>query len=120
DLLLCSQAFAQRPHQYLSVTRVQYAALPRTSCLQDLFYCVWAALGTTGLNAITHGRLHSSREKRCIPDADPLLPTGGDLTCLIGEQGWNQGQDLFLQFQHNNQLSFPLIYNYLASTEDQV
>nr|CAD7449053.1 unnamed protein product [Timema bartmani] len=56
----------------------------------------------------------------CIPDADPLQPTGGDLTCLIGEQGWNQGQDLFLQFQHNNQLSCPLIYNYLASAEDQL
>nr|CAD7432790.1 unnamed protein product [Timema monikensis] len=54
----------------------------------------------------------------CTPDVEPLQPTG-DLGCLIGEQGWNQGQDLYPQFQHNNQLSFPLIYNYLASTEDQ-
>nr|CAD7206422.1 unnamed protein product [Timema douglasi] len=56
----------------------------------------------------------------CIPDVEPLQTTGGDLTCLVGEQGWNQGPDLYPQFQHNNQLSFPLIYNYLASTEDQV
>nr|CAD7413266.1 unnamed protein product [Timema poppensis] len=56
----------------------------------------------------------------CIPDVEPLQTTGGDLTCLVGEQGWNQGPDLYPQFQHNNQLSFPLIYNYLASTEDQL
>jgi len=42
-------------------------------------------------------------------------------TELTVEPQWiPQEPHIFPQFRQNNQLSFPLIYNYLASTEEQV
>jgi hypothetical protein len=42
-------------------------------------------------------------------------------TELTEEPQWiPQEPHIFPQFRHNNQLSYPLIYSYFASTEEQV
>lgn len=52
-----------------------------------------------------------------------MLPGTAEEPCWGPGNGGNQLQQqppCFPEFRQNNQLSFPLIYSYLASTEEQV